>query len=66
MTSLRRRAQDTRPEAAESTPTSLPLRWVVIIAVSTGVGLAVGTAAGLVAGITVGIALAALLHKVLS
>lgn len=42
----------------------LPLRWTVIIAVSSAVGLGVGHAAGLVAGVTVGIALAGLLHRV--
>jgi hypothetical protein len=42
----------------------LPLRWVVILAVGTGVGLLIGFAAGPAAGATVGVATVGLLHRV--
>ncbi|SBV27021.1 hypothetical protein GA0070620_2521 [Micromonospora krabiensis] len=46
--------------------TRLPLRWAIIIAVSTAVGLGIGIIGGLVPGVTVGMALASLLHEVVA
>jgi len=44
----------------------LPVRWIVIIAVATGLGLAVGQFGGVVSGVPVAIAAAGLLHKMLA
>ncbi|MEU7833811.1 hypothetical protein [Nonomuraea sp. NPDC049129] len=43
----------------------LPLRWVVILTISTGVGIGVGLVGGLVAGVGLGFVCAGFLHAVL-
>lgn len=55
---------DPRGTTEQPEQNHLPLRWVVILAVGTGVGLLIGFVAGLSAGVTVGVAMVALLHRV--
>lgn len=47
-----------------STDERLPLRWVVILAVASGIGIAVGWEAGLPYGVGTAIAVAGLLHTI--
>jgi uncharacterized membrane protein YphA (DoxX/SURF4 family) len=55
---------DPRGTTEKPEQSHLPLRWVVILAVGTGVGLLIGFAAGPAAGVTVGVATVGLLHRV--
>ena len=43
----------------------LPLRWVVILSLGTGVGVIVGLFGGIIAGVPVGMAAVAGLHKII-
>ncbi|MGI5443134.1 hypothetical protein ACQEV4_39085 [Streptomyces shenzhenensis] len=42
----------------------LPLRWLVILAISSAVGIVVGAKTGLESGMTAGVAVAGLLHLI--
>lgn len=53
------------PDSNPADDGKLPLRWAVILTISTAVGIGTGLAGGLVAGVGLGFVCAGFLHAVL-